>query len=244
MKCRVRVKSRTSLERATRATRAMTLWSQQVSLYFCKGVKHDVHGTGAAQPHKGQQPALGGVPAQGGPAEDEVEGEVGAHDESGEEHENKGDGVVYSLKSAYLGQDAQRRQLGDGAGPRWSSPTGHGGFFVGMCVDEGRDAGLLNVSCPAATAASRAVLGSGYKFSDAPSSESRARPTDERPREAKRWVVTKRRERGGADARCCDRIMERRCWFVTVGAVVVGGTGEQSRKSFDGLCWSFLAGRC
>jgi hypothetical protein len=92
---------------------------------------------------------LSGVAARRGPAEYEVEAEVGACDEGGEEEEDERRGVVERLEGGDLAEDFERLELGEGAGARGSAAARHvcavsgdGGFGCWFCValpgDHGR----------------------------------------------------------------------------------------------------------
>jgi hypothetical protein len=81
--------------------------------------------TPVEDPDKGDEPAVRGVGANRLPAEDEVDGEGGAGDEGGEEHEDKGDGVEEGLEDGDLGGDAHGLHLVEGAGAGRSPAASH-----------------------------------------------------------------------------------------------------------------------
>lgn len=88
-----------------------------------------VHRSGTAQPHEAHEPALGRVAAQAAPPEDEIEAEAGSGDERHEQHQDQRGGVVYGLDDGDLPGDAQRRQLGYGAGSWGLSAAWHGCWY-------------------------------------------------------------------------------------------------------------------
>lgn len=102
-------------------------------------------------PDEAEEPALRRVAAHGGPAEDEVNAEVGAGDERGEEHEGEGDGVVERLQGGDLTDDLEGWEFGQGAGARGAAPARHGGGCVvwgacaGAIAGSSQDGSLLRV---------------------------------------------------------------------------------------------------
>jgi len=83
--------------------------------------------------------ARGGVAADAVPAKDEVSGKWRAGGERGKAKQDDGDEVEAQLQRGDLREDAQGRELGNGAGPRRATGTAvHGG-----CVVRGRSRGRV-----------------------------------------------------------------------------------------------------
>lgn len=76
-------------------------------------------------PYEPQHPANSHVTAQTVPAEQQVEADVAAGDQGGEDDQDRGGDIVGELKEHNLGQDAQRGDISERAGPWGSTAASH-----------------------------------------------------------------------------------------------------------------------
>lgn len=133
--------------------------------------KNSQEETSVQHPHERVQPPLRRVAPDGRPPQHQVQLEPPAGHQGAEEHQDEGDGVVQRLQGGDLGEDLEGRELGQGAGARWSSSPGHrdgtGCWWMweatGVSCQAGADRarrgkwGWVWVMCPCATRASSLV---------------------------------------------------------------------------------------